>query len=179
MLVDKLKKEFEINDEWVGFEIHPDVPSEGVSISRILPKYQQTSILQNLSKMGSLHGIEFANVDLLPNSRLAHEASLYAKECNKFDKFHDGIFNAYFSQGRNIGDIEVLLDIGRTAGLDISSLRDVLQAHKYLSQVKLMKKEASGLGITAVPTFIIEKERYIIGTQSIDIFKKVLREYQR
>jgi predicted DsbA family dithiol-disulfide isomerase len=174
-LVDKLKQEFDLSVEWLGFEIHPDTPQAGMLLSTMFPQLDTQNMFRHLRDMAAPYGITFADIVHVSNSRMSLEASEFAKDQDKFDQFHSALFRAYFSQGMDIGDIEVLTQIGSEASLDGDALAQALQTGKYLPRIENMRKEAARLGVTAAPTFIIENRESIVGAQSIEVFRKKLR----
>ena len=131
----------------------------------------------HLRDMAAPYGITFADISRISNSRMSLEASEFAKENGMFDPFHRALFQAYFSHGMDIGNIEVLTQIGHESGLDRDSLAQALQTGKYLPRIEDMRREATRLGVNAAPTFIIEDRDRIVGAQPIDVFKKKLRRY--
>jgi predicted DsbA family dithiol-disulfide isomerase len=176
-LVDKLKQEFDLSVEWLGFEIHPDTPQEGMLLSAMFPQLDSQNMFRHLRDMAAPYGITFMDITRISNSRMSLEASEFAKEHGMFDQFHRALFQAYFSQGMDIGDLEVLAQIGHESGLDRDSLAQALKTGKYLPRIEDMRKEAIRLGVNAAPTFIIEDRDRIVGAQSIDVFKKKLSRY--
>jgi predicted DsbA family dithiol-disulfide isomerase len=176
-LVDKLKQEFDLSVKWLGFEIHPETPQTGMPLSAMFPQLDAQNMLRHLRGMSAPYGITFADISRISNSRLSLEASEFAKEHGQFDQLHRALFLAYFSQGMDIGNLEVLAQIGHESGLDREALAQALQTGKYRPMIEQMRKEAAGLGVTAAPTFIIEGRDRIIGAQPIEIFKKKLMHY--
>jgi predicted DsbA family dithiol-disulfide isomerase len=176
-LVDKLKQEFDLSVEWLGFEIHPDTPQEGMLLSTMFPQLDSENMFRHLREMAAPYGITFADISRISNSRMSLEASEFAKEQGLFDQFHRALFLAYFSQGMDIGSLEVLTQIGHESGLDRDSLGRSLQTGKYLPRIENMREEATRLGVNAAPTFIIEDRDRIVGAQSIEVFRKKLRRY--
>jgi predicted DsbA family dithiol-disulfide isomerase len=176
-LVDKLKQEFDLAVEWLAFEIHPDTPQEGMLLSTMFPQLDSQNMFRHLREMAAPYGITFADISRISNSRMSLEASEFAKEQGMFDQFHRALFQAYFSQGMDIGNLEVLTQIGHESGLDRDSLAQSLQTGKYLPRIENMRKEATRLGVSAAPTFIIQDRDRIVGAQPIDVFKKKLRRY--
>ena len=176
-LVDKLKQEFDLSVEWLGFEIHPDTPQEGMLLSTMFPQLDSQNMFRHLRDMAAPYGITFMDIARISNSRMSLEASEFAKEQGLFDQFHRALFQAYFSQGMDIGSLEVLTQIGHESGLDRDSLAQSLQTGKYLPRIEHMRKEATRLGVNAAPTFIIEDRDRIVGAQPIEVFKKKLRRY--
>jgi len=174
-IVDKLKQEFDLSAEWLGFEIHPDTPQEGVLLSTMFPQLDTRNMFRHLREMAAPYGIVFADIVLISNSRMSLEASEFAKEHGRFDQFHRALFQAYFSVGMDIGRVEVLKQIGHEAGLDHEALGQALLTGKHRPMIENMRKEAARLGVTAAPTFIIDGKDRIVGAQPIDVFRKKLR----
>jgi predicted DsbA family dithiol-disulfide isomerase len=176
-LVDKLKQEFDLSVEWLGFEIHPETPQEGMLLSTMFPQLDSQNMFRHLRDMAVPYGITFADISRISNSRMSLEASEFAKEHNMFDQFHRALFQAYFSQGMDIGNLEVLKHVGDKSGLDRDALAKALQTMKYRPTLENMRKKAARLGVTAAPTFIIEERDRIVGAQPIEVFRKKLRRY--
>jgi predicted DsbA family dithiol-disulfide isomerase len=174
-LVEKLKQEYDLSVEWLAFEIHPDTPAAGMLLSTMFPQLDTQNTFRHLRDLAAPYGITFADIVLVSNSRMALEASEFAKEQGKFDQFHSSLFQAYFSQGMDIGNLEVLTQIGQESGLDRDALAQALQTGKYRQKIENIRKEAARLGVTAAPTFIIEDRDRIIGAQPIEVFKKKLK----
>jgi predicted DsbA family dithiol-disulfide isomerase len=176
-LVDKLKKEFDLAIEWLGFEIHPETPQEGTPLIKMFPRADVDSMTRRLNSMGGPFGLTFRKIVNISNSRLSLEAGEFAKEQGRFDEFHHAVFQAYFSQGRDIGNINVLEQIGKGAGLDAAELRNALETGKYRKQLDEVKETADGISVTAAPTFIINNTDRIVGAQPIEAFRERLRAF--
>jgi predicted DsbA family dithiol-disulfide isomerase len=126
---------------------------------------------------GSL-GVNFGELSRLSNSRMSLEASEYARDAGRFDSFHDRIFRAYFTETRDIGDLDALVELAQEEGLDTDDLRSALQEGRYASRLDEAHSEGRRLGINAVPTFIINGKYTIVGAQSLDFFRERFREIQ-
>lgn len=161
--------------EWLGVEIHPETPPKGTPITERFRPEDISRMMRHLRSMGAPFGIIFVDRTVLSNSHMALQAAEFARENGRFDAFHDAVFAAYFSQGLDIGDVEVLTQVGRDAGLDAEAMADSLQSGKYLPKLAQAQKEAARLGVTGVPTFFIGDKKSIVGAQSLDVFRKVLR----
>ena len=176
-LVDRLKQEFAIQVEWLGFEIHPETPPEGMPLIKMFPRADVDAMTARLNSMGAPFGLTFLKIVTISNSRLSLEAGEFAKEQGRFEQFHHSVFQAYFSQGKDIGNIEVLKKIGKDAGLDADALGKSLKTGKYRRVLEEAKGEAARLGITAVPTFIFNEKDRIVGAQSLDVFRERLKAF--
>ncbi|MBS1192618.1 MAG: hypothetical protein H6Q97_597 [Nitrospirae bacterium] len=176
-LVDKLKKEFDLAVEWLGFEIHPETPPEGMPLIKMFPRADVDGMTRRLNSMGAPFDLTFQKIVNISNSRLSLEAGEFAKEQGRFDEFHHAVFETYFSQGKDIGDIVVLEQIGKGSRLDTAALRSALETGKYRKQLDKVKEGAAGLGVTAAPTFIINNADRIVGAQPIEVFRERLRSW--
>lgn len=173
-LVEKLKKEFDIEEEWLSFEIHPETPAEGVLLTEHLPHIDWEEMYAGLRQSGKEYNITFGDVTLLANSRKAFEASEFARDQGKYHAFHEGLFYAYFTDVRNIGDPDVILDVAEKTGLDTVRLKAALDGGKYLPVLEQVTRQARQLGFSGVPAFVINGQYSIVGVQPIDVFRQAI-----
>jgi len=146
-----LSKEFNLTIDWKGIEIHPEFPPQGKKRTKTL---KSKSFAETIREMAKEDNIEIKLPGYATNSRLSLEASEFAKIKGKFLEFHIGVYEAYFLEGRNIGDIEIVLDIGEKAGLHRSDLVECLNKRTMFDNIEANKKEAEDNIILGVPTFI-------------------------
>lgn len=177
-IVDELKKEFEIEDEWIPFELHPEVPVEGKKVSELFPGMSVESMFTNLNNMGNKYGIKFSGADFISNTHLALLASEYAKEKGKFHEFHDKLFFVYFNEGKDIGDVELLKSIAESIGLNKEEIIKRIKDDSYESNLEEAKNLAIKYEVNSTPTFIINDKHAIVGAQSIESFKKILNQWE-
>ena len=91
----------------------------------------------------------------------------------------DALFSAHFSEGRDVGDAEVLTEIAARAGMDAQRVRDYLGGGEARAEVLAEIEQARGLGITAVPTFVLDGTYAVQGAQPTATFLSVLEEVSR
>jgi len=132
-------------------------------------------MMNHLRTMGAQFGITFVDRPFLSNSRLALQAAEFSREKGRFDAFHEAVFVAYFSHGFDIGNLDVLEQIGRDCGLDTEAMQKAIASGKYLSKLEESKEDAAYHGVTGVPSFFINEKKSVIGAQPIDVFRKVFR----
>ena len=161
--------------EWLGIEIHPDTPPEGLPIERMFRPEDTKRMMQNLRAMGAPFGIIFSDITRISSSRLALQAAEFSRDQGRFDAFHDAVLQAYFAAGLDIGDFSVIAQLGEDAGLDIPALEKALEKGTYLPRLKQMQEEAAHAGVTGVPTFLLGGRRTIVGVQPIEVFRNTLR----
>ena len=110
------------------------------------------------------------------NTSLAHQAAKFAKDEGKEKILVDQLFKAYFEEGADLGNLETLLSLASEIGLNTDKLEKVLKEKSYLSEVAKDQMEASSIGITGVPFFIINDKVAVSGAQSIEHFKGALKK---
>ena len=174
-----MKQEFEIVEEWLPFEIHPDTPPEGVLWKDYFPGMNPEAFFRQLDERGRKMGVRFGPQPLMSNSRLAMQGGEFAKEHGKYDAYHEAVFRAFFTECKDIGDPEVILDLAKGVGLDVVALRKTLESGIYMPRLKEATRQAKMSGFSAAPTFVIEGYGSFSGAQPIEQFRKILRGVEK
>ena len=130
----------------------------------------------HLRRRGKEAGVVFGNRAILSNSRLALEASEYARDMGKYDAFHENIFHAYFTEALDIGILDVIAAVAKKSGLDDVDMRKSLKDGRYRKRLEQARKEGLTIDLTGVPTFIINAKHKIVGAQPIDVFRNLFNE---
>jgi predicted DsbA family dithiol-disulfide isomerase len=94
---------------------------------------------------------------LLTRTRKAHEAAAYARSEGALEGMHEAIYRAYWEDGRDIGRIDVLVEIGATVGLDRGGLRVALDIDQWTARVLEDQARAGQLGIHGVPAYSLQR----------------------
>lgn len=170
-----MKKEFAIEDHWLGFELRPDTPPEGLPLAKLFPGIDLKARYENLNKAAAPFGLFFGERTHLSNSRLALEASEFARDMGHHQSFHSRVFRAYFTELRDIGSLEVILELAEDDGLDREELQAALNERRYASSIEEARQKALRYGVNAVPTFIINGRQRIVGAQSVEYFREQFR----
>lgn len=93
-----------------------------------------------------------------PNTMLVHEATAYAKEQGKEDTFHHVAAAAYWENGTDLADLDVVKGFAEESGLNWSELAPLLESHHYQGQVMENYEAAKALGIGGTPSYMIAGE---------------------
>ncbi|MEA4902054.1 DsbA family oxidoreductase [Desulfitobacterium sp.] len=178
-IVKELKKECDIRDEWISYELHPEIPKPGISRVQLFPGIKEQEMQDKqaqLNRMGAPYGLCFKEMSWIANTNLALQASEYARDYGKFHEYHEQLLYANYTLGKKIGELNVLLDIAQDIGLDSEGLKTALQENRY--QVRLIEagQKAEKDQIMVTPTFIINDRYRIVGAQSLNKFRKTFRE---
>ena len=173
-----MKKEFDIEDQWVSFELHPETPLDGILLADRFPGADIEGMMAHLNHTGAPFGIRFGELKRLSNSRLALQAGEFARDQGAFHQFHDLLFKAYFTDIRDIGRIEVLLDEAGQAGLDAGALKTALEDGTYLSRLEEAGREARRQEVKAIPALFFNNGTVghrIVGAQPFQVFQNTLK----
>jgi predicted DsbA family dithiol-disulfide isomerase len=129
-----------------------------------------------LRRRGKEAGVIFGNRAILSNSRLALEASEYARDMGKYEAFHESIFHAYFTEALDIGILDVIAVVAKKSGLDDTDMRKSLKDGRYSKRLEQARKEGQIINLTGVPTFIINEKYKIVGAQPFNVFRDLFDE---
>jgi Predicted dithiol-disulfide isomerase involved in polyketide biosynthesis len=97
---------------------------------------------------------------------------------NKYESFHENIFHAYFTDGLDIGSLDVISSAAKKSGLDADDLLDVIKDERYKPRLASARKEGRLINLTGVPTFIINDKHRIVGAQQIDVFRDLFNNFR-
>jgi predicted DsbA family dithiol-disulfide isomerase len=173
-----------IEIEWKSFQLDPTIPQKienKKSVYQYLAERKGMSVEQsqrmhsNVVNTAKNAGLEY-NFDkaVIANSFDAHRIIQLAKNKKLGDVAEETFFFAYFTDGKDLGEYDTLLELGQKIGLEEAEIRDVLDTNKYADEVKQDIQLASTFGIQGVPFFVIDRKYGISGAQPIEIFKQTL-----
>jgi len=166
--------------QWVHFPLHPDTPQEGRSLEELfrgrgydVPKMQA----QMRARMAA-EGLAYGERKMTYNSRLAQELGKWADTQPGGEAIHDALFKAYFVEGRNIGDPDVLVDVARSIGLDPLQAKDVIEKRTHKAAIDADWEKSRRYGVTGVPTFVAGSQG-VVGAQPYETLEQLVREARK
>jgi predicted DsbA family dithiol-disulfide isomerase len=170
--IERLSQEYDFEVHLAPYLLRPETPPEGMPARHIVPLDAPPTALE---ERGSTLGIKFARGRTwTPNSHYALEGSAFAYDYGDQWRYHRAVFQAYFEELKDIGNIDTLVEVGAGAGLDASSMRKALEDGIYREQVDAGIKWSREIGVTAIPTFIINEQWGLVGAQELPVFRSVL-----
>jgi predicted DsbA family dithiol-disulfide isomerase len=175
------RPQYEPRVTWRPFELNPDLPPEGLDRAAFLaarsgdPK-RLAEAQAELQRQGEASGIvfRFDLIERMPNTRRSHLLIAHAARCGRQTAVKDRVMRAYFEEGCDIGDIEVLVRLGVEAGLAEHESRAALILRAGQDGVIAAERHAGVVGITGVPTFIFDGQYTISGAQEVGTLARVL-----
>ena len=174
MRIDRLNQEFDLQIEWSGYPLHPEIPDEGMSLYDLFNgRIDVDSVISRLEGVAADLKLPFGKRTMTYNSRKAQELGKWAEEIGFGEEFHQAVYHAYFADGKNIGQLDILLATAKTVGLDPEEARQVIESGRYAAKVDEDWNRAAELGVTAVPTSIYQR-KHLVGFQDYEEFQKLI-----
>jgi predicted DsbA family dithiol-disulfide isomerase len=171
---------------WRPFQLNPDMPKDGLDRrqyrSAKFGSWERSQALDaQVTAAGKTVDLAFRH-DLMaktPNTLASHALIRLARETGGAamqDKIVEALFAAYFTAGRDVGDHEVLADLGASAGLDRALVLATLSDPASTEAVGHEESLARGLGLNGVPSVVIEGHYLFSGARPVSAIVKALRE---
>jgi predicted DsbA family dithiol-disulfide isomerase len=166
---------------WRPYELNPNMPKKGNGRRayrvRKFGSWEQSQQLDaQVASSARSAGLEFRHDLMLrtPNTFNAHRLIWLAEQQGVQDAVVDAIFKAYFSQGRDVGDIAALIDIAAEAGLDRATASSFLHSDAGTAEVKQEESIYVQNRIDGVPTFFLDGQPIFSGAQNPDVIAQYL-----
>lgn len=168
------------------FELNPQMAAEGEDTTEhLVRKYGMTAeqVAKNgegIRARGESLGFEFRMdrrrrmLNTFDAHRLLHWAALEAPQRQL--PLKRALLVANFSEGRDIGNHEVLAEVAAGVGMDAARAREVLASGAFANEVREAEEFFRRNGINSVPAVIIEKKHLVSGGQPPEVFERALRE---
>ncbi|WP_372884383.1 DsbA family protein [Shimia sp.] len=172
--------------EWHPFQLNPEMPPEGMDRRAYLEakfggRENAVRVYGEIERHATEEGLEldFGAIKRTPNTIDAHRLIHWAGIEGKQDAVVDALFRAYFREGRDIGNGEVLCDLADGAGLDASVIGKLLKSDSDRQMIRDRDAHSRKMGVDSVPTFIVDNRHAVPGAQSSELWLKVIRELKQ
>ena len=172
---------FEVN--WKPYQLHPEIPRGGFDKKEYYKiKFSESSGSSDkfnfISKEGRKVGLEFnfKKSKNLPNTFLAHRLLWLCRSKDMQDVIAEALFYAYFTDGRDVGNEDELIEISSENGLNKQEIRDFFQSNIGHEEVLREENRAREMNIFSVPTYIFNKKYLLVGGQESDTFKAYIKK---
>jgi predicted DsbA family dithiol-disulfide isomerase len=155
--------------------LHPEYPPEGISIDELRARYPADRHAQ-VDRMIDEAGLPRGERTRVPNSRAALNASELAREHGVHGALHGRLMNAYWAEGRDIGETEVLVEAAGKFGLGEEDVRAVIDEDRYADRVAASTAALFELGGGGVPAFVLDDRVFVPGAQPHELFERVMQK---
>jgi predicted DsbA family dithiol-disulfide isomerase len=168
---------------WLPFQLNPGMPAEGMPRAEYrrakfgsLERGRQLDA--RVAAEGAGEGIAFAfdRIERTPNTFAAHQLIDLAQEAGVGDAVVDALFRAYFEQARDTGERAVLLEIAAGAGLPHAEVEARWADAGAARRVAQLEEDMKRLGISGVPTFVLDRKFGVSGAQPPEALAAAIRE---
>jgi len=185
---EKALEGFEAKDkvaiEWRSFQLDPDMEYiPGQSVHEYLGKRKGASEAEGkrmndaMTAMAKEVGLEYNfDIAIINNTFNAHRLLHFAKEKGVQNEMKERLFRAYYTEGKNVGDIDTLAQLGEEVGLQAEEIRTVLQSDKYAQDVLVDQYKAQQVGARGVPFYVFNNKYAVSGAQPSEVFAQVLEK---
>ncbi|MGZ0041338.1 DsbA family oxidoreductase [Paenibacillus ottowii] len=183
--LNKLPSKDHVNIEYKSFELDPEAPLyDGKSyIEKLAPKFggmeQAKQFMSHLTQQAENVGLSFQLDSLKSTNTLdAHRLLKWANTQGKEEAtLNEKLLNAYFTESRDVGDINTLVDIAEASGLNRAEALEVLSdKSRFTEQVRDDQHQAREYGIKGVPFFIFNEKYALSGAQQSEVLSQVLEK---
>ncbi|MEP1597015.1 MAG: DsbA family oxidoreductase [Hyphomonas sp.] len=182
----KLVPDLDVELIFRPFELDPTIPVEGVDYKAHMKekfgsdagKDRAYTMRQALIDYGEAEGIpyQFDRITRRPNSFNAHRLVRWAQGQQKGSEAKEALFKAYFQDGRDIGETDVLVDIAREIDLDPAIVAELMPTDADVENVRNEEALFQQMGISGVPTYIANRQVAVQGAETAEKLAKFLRD---
>lgn len=177
-----LGDEIDFDVRWRPFELNPDMPREGLDRkkyrSQKFGSWEKSLALDaQVKEAGALDGLNFHHerMAMAPNTLASHVLVRLAYDAGKQDEIIEAIFKAYFTDGLDVGDVDVLADIGASCGMNRDRAVVMLADDGLRYDVKAEATAFSEAGVNSVPSIVLNRHLLLNGAQAPERIADTLR----
>ncbi|MCJ0741709.1 DsbA family oxidoreductase [Pedobacter montanisoli] len=182
--MDKLPFKDKIDIEWRSYQLNPDYQNEnhetvydylsrskGMSVDQAK---QMTAQVRNMADEAGL-SVDFGK-NIPANTFKAHQLIHFAATKKLQNQAEEALFKAHFTEGKDVNDKVILLDIASNLGLDRTEAEEALNKETFAEAVRYDIYESQQIGIRGVPFFVLDRKYALSGAQPVEAFEAALKQ---
>jgi predicted DsbA family dithiol-disulfide isomerase len=171
-----MKEEYNIDVEWRPFYLYWDVPAEGKELPDYVKRARTNGSEERLQSIANSYGMDFKSTARIYSTQRAHEATEYAREQGKANEFHKRLFQKVYAEGQDPSQWAVLRSTAQEVGLNPDEMQQLVESNRYTDFVSEQVRWAQQIGVTGVPTYVINDRYAVVGAQPYEVFKNTLTQ---
>ena len=164
--------DIQVDVRWHPYQLDPTLPPEGKDRATYMNEKfggadRAEAAYDRVRQAGREEGIPFAfeKIEVSPNTLDAHRLILWSRSDDLQDDVVERLFRAYFVEGRNLAKSETLVQISAEAGMQSDLVEQLFETDSDLAKLKRQIEQASEMGVTGVPFFIIDGRFALAGAE--------------
>lgn len=168
---------------WLPFFLNPDTPPEGEPylpflIAKFGSRERVEEIFTRVRDAGHPYGLTYAfeKISLRANTLQAHRLIHWAQQRGDAERLVERLFAAQFQRGEHVGDVGLLVAIAGECGYPADEVAAYLASDEDSGLLRAMEAEIRAVGIRQVPTFIVDRQRVVVGAEDPAILAEAIRE---
>jgi predicted DsbA family dithiol-disulfide isomerase len=174
----------EIVVEWKSFQLNPSLQTDpNLNTLAYLAETKGWTMEQTLqmtaqvTAMGKEEGLNFNfEKTAVSNTKRSHRLLHLAKGFNWQNELKEQLFKVYFEEGKNIDDLETLLQCAEQVGIPRAEAKRVLDMHAFEEEIDQDVYESKLIGVQGVPFFVFDRKYGISGAQPDEVFDQTLQQ---
>jgi predicted DsbA family dithiol-disulfide isomerase len=184
--LDKFEGRDNVEIEWHSFQLDPTIPKNIPTKENVYQwlaekkgiSYEQSAKMhERVIELARNAGLDYRfDKAIVANSFDAHRLIQLAKSKGLGDEAEEKLFRAYFTEGKDFGDHDTLISIGKDIGLAEEDIKSALVSDVYAEKVKRDIQEAAEIGIQGVPFFVFDRKYAVSGAQPPEYFQQALKQ---
>ncbi|MBP6090449.1 MAG: DsbA family oxidoreductase [Crocinitomicaceae bacterium] len=183
--LDQLKPTESIEIEWKSYQLDPTIPADlapqnsftYLAAKKGMTIEQSIAMHENVTQMAAKAGLNYQlEKTIISNSYNAHQLIHLAKTIKKGDEMEEILFDAYFCQGKNIGNIPTLIELGEQIGLTESAIVSAITTNQFGDRINREIQESQQIGVKGVPFFVFDRKYALSGAQPVEQFVNCIQQ---
>jgi predicted DsbA family dithiol-disulfide isomerase len=157
------------------FQLNPQMPNVGMNrLEYVKTKFGNIEnakpMYDNMIMQGEQEDLEIKldKIKVTPNTVKSHLLIDLSREQNKEHEVINELFHFYFTKAKDIGNEEVLINLGRKYGIEEKKIKDCFSSEINIKKINEMDVTAKKMGITGVPFFVFNDKNSLSGAQPVE-----------
>jgi predicted DsbA family dithiol-disulfide isomerase len=175
--IEKLRRNFQVDVEWIHFPLHPETPVEGMTLEALFAGRDKDidAMQARMKALMESEGLPYGERTHTYNSRLAQELGKWAEGEPGGEAIHDALYRAYFVEGLNLANPDVLVTRATSVGLSGEEARRVLEERRFKEAVDRDWARSKATGVRGIPTFACGMDQ-LVGAQPYEMLERFVRD---
>jgi len=168
---------------WHPFQLNPDMPAGGMDRATYLEakfggRDRAATVYARVEEAAAAAGLDIAwdRITRMPNTLDAHRLIHWAGIEGRQTPIATALFRAYWREGQDIGNADVLADVAGLAGMDRAMVATLLTGDADRDEIAARDAHARARGVTGVPTFVVASAHAVVGAQPVALWQSVIDE---